>query len=226
MIEEKRILVIDDEQIMRNILKSNLEDNGYIVEQAENARSGLGLAISFHPHLIILDLGLPDQNGYDVLKELRTWTQIPVIILTVNDDEKIKVRLLDAGADDFLTKPFGTAELMARIRVCLRHHGLVEATPVFSSSDLLIDLNQRKVLRDQSEVKLTHTEFEVLAMLVRDHGKVVPQNKIMKKVWGSVAEDETHYLRIYIKQLRKKLEKTPAEPRHILTEPGVGYRLV
>lgn len=173
-----------------------------------------------------MDLGLPDREGLDVLKELRQWSRVPVIVLTVVDDESMKVRLLDAGADDYLTKPFGTQELMARIRVALRNVGVIEATPIFVSEDLLVDLSQRKVFVNQCEIKLTATEFEVLSRLVRDHGKVISHTQLVRQIWGRSAEDQSHYLRIYINQLRKKLEKNPSQPKHILTEPGVGYRLV
>lgn len=173
-----------------------------------------------------MDLGLPDINGYEVLKELRSWTVVPIIILTVTDDESVKVKLLDAGADDYLTKPFGSSELLARVRVGLRNHGLVEATPIFESGELRVDLSQKLVTVDGNSVKLTNTEYEVLARLVRDQGKVVSQTKLLKQIWGSVAEEQTHYLRIYVNQLRKKIEKNPSEPKHLITDPGVGYRLI
>ncbi|MBC7421218.1 MAG: response regulator [Bdellovibrio sp.] len=224
--DETRILIIDDEAAIRSLLKSSLESHSYETKEAITAKAGLIQAKDFHPHLILLDLGLPDMNGLEVLKELRSWTQIPIIILTVTDDEAIKVRLLDAGADDYLTKPFGTHELLARVRVALRHRGHEEATPIFRSGDLEVNLSERKVSVNGEVVKLTSTEFEVLTLLVRDHGKVIPQAQIMKKVWGILAEEQSHYLRIYINQLRKKIEVNTSEPKHILTEPGVGYRLV
>lgn len=232
MSDEIRILLIDDEPAIRNILRTSLQMHGYKINEANSGHEGLKKALDFHPHLIILDLGLPDKNGFDVLKELRQWTKIPIIILTVADDESTKVKLLDAGADDYLTKPFGTNELLARARVALRHHssGVVnsypEATPIFKSDGLVINLNQRVVSVNDQVIRLTNTEFEVLALLVRDHGKVVPQAVIMKKVWGVTAEDQSHYLRIYINQLRKKIELNPSNPVHIITEPGVGYRLI
>ena len=221
-----RVLVIDDEIAIRNVISMNLKAQGYDVSEASSGKDGVSKAESFHPHLIILDLGLPDMDGYHVLKSLRAWTTIPIIILTVTDDENVKVRLLDAGADDYLTKPFGPSELLARVRVGLRHHGFAEATPVFESGDLKIDLNRKEVIVAGVEVKLTKTEYEVISRLVRDHGKVVSQSTLLKQIWGAIAEHESHYLRIYIKQLRKKIEKGPSEPKHILTEPGVGYRLI
>lgn len=226
MKSETRILVIDDEAVIRQTLKAQLQTLDYKVAEAVTAAEGLKLAAEFHPHLIVLDLGLPDRNGLDVLKDLRQWTKIPILILTATDDEKTKVHLLDAGADDYLTKPFGPEEFLARIRVGLRHHGMIEATPIFTSGELTVDLNRRTVTRGVLEVKLTNTEFEVLARLVRDHGKVVSQAQLLRQIWGSTADDQTHYLRIYVNQLRKKLEKNPSQPQHILTEAGVGYRIV
>lgn len=221
-----RVLLIDDEVTIRAVLGINLKSADYTIAEASTGQEGLEKAKSFHPHLIILDLGLPDMDGFQVLKELRTWTNIPIVILTVKDDEATKVRLLDAGADDYLTKPFGPSELLARVRVGLRHHGLAEATPIFETGELKVDLNQKQVTVEGVQVKLTKTEYELIARLVRDHGKVISQSQLMKQIWGVTAEHETHYLRIYIKQLRKKIEKNPADPKHILTEPGVGYRLV
>lgn len=226
MTNKSKILVIDDESAVRNAIKANLSSESFEMAEAIDGQKGLDLASSFHPNLIILDLGLPDQNGLDVLKKLRVWTTVPIIILTVTDDENTKVKLLDSGADDYLTKPFGSSELNARIRVALRHAGMVEATPVFESGNLKVDLNKKSVLVADKPVKLTSTEYEVLSRLVRDHGKVIPQNQLMKQIWGAVAQDQTHYLRIYINQLRKKIEEDPAKPIHIITEPGVGYRLI
>lgn len=223
---QTRVLIIDDEKAIREVLRLYLKSEAYETDEAKTGVEGLEKIKNFHPHLIILDLGLPDQNGLEILKDIRAWSKVPVIVLTVNDDEKVKVKLLDSGADDYLTKPFSPAELMARVRVALRHYERVEATPLFQSDDLKIDLNLRKVEVDQQEIKLTKTEFELLQRLVREAGKVVPQNKLLKEIWGSLAQEESHYLRIYIKQLRKKIEKNPSEPVHILTEPGVGYRIV
>ncbi|MGZ3769622.1 MAG: response regulator [Bdellovibrio sp.] len=221
-----RILIIDDEPVIRNLLRINLQAHEYKIAEAESGQAGLKMAGEFHPHLIILDLGLPDLNGLEVLKELRKWTKVPIVILTVSDDENTKVKLLDAGADDYLTKPFGTNELMARVRVGLRTHGFIEATPIFKSDDLEIDVNKKKVFVSGKEVKLTNIEFELLAKLVRDQGKVVSQNYLLKQIWGASAEDQSHYLRIYISHLRKKIEANPSAPRHIISEPGVGYRLI
>jgi two-component system KDP operon response regulator KdpE len=226
MSDDVRILLIDDEQAIRNVVKMSLEANGYKICEAVDGRSGVVKVSEFHPHLVLLDLGLPDINGLEVLKTLRKWTRVPIIILTVTDEEHIKVQLLDAGADDYLTKPFGANELLARVRVALRNIGLIEATPIFISDDLKVDLSQKKVMVSDAEIKLTATEYELLSRLVRDHGKVIPQTQLLKQIWGSIAEDQNHYLRIYVNQLRKKIEKNPSEPKHLLTEPGVGYRLI
>ena len=224
--EAARILIIDDEKSIRDVLSRALKAEQHQVEEAEKGQEGLEKIKSYHPNLVILDLGLPDMTGQEVLKELRTWTMVPVIVLTAADDENTKVKLLDSGADDYLTKPFSSAELMARVRVALRHYGHLEATPVFTSADLKVDLNSRQVEVDGAEVKLTKTEFELLQRLVREAGKVVPQAKLLKEIWGALSQEESHYLRIYIKQLRKKIEKNPAKPVHILTESGVGYRII
>lgn len=226
MSSSSRILIIDDEAAVRNVVKMALANAGHSIAEAATGAEGLDKASSFHPNLIILDLGLPDLNGREVLKQLRSWTTIPVIVLTVTDDEKTKVALLDSGADDYLTKPFGPDELLAKIRVALRHTGMIEATPIFESGDLKVDLNKKTVLVSENQIRLTSTEYAVLSRLVRDHGKVVSQIQLLKEIWGTTAKDQSHYLRIYINQLRKKIESNPSEPVHILTEPGVGYRLI
>lgn len=221
-----RILVVDDESAIRDMLSVHLSANGFQVVFAVNGNDALAKASEFHPHLIILDLGLPDMNGLVVLQKLRVWTDIPVVVLTVNDDEQKKVELLDAGADDYLTKPFSVPELLARIRVGLRRHHLAEATPIFKSGNLEVDLNQHKVRVGSLPVKLTLTEYELLSRLVRENGRVVPQSQLLNDVWGPQSLDQIQYLRIYIGLLRKKLEADPSAPTHILTEPGVGYRIV
>lgn len=227
MDKEIRILIIDDEQAVRNVLKMHLESSNYKISEAIDGKSGVVRLNEFHPHLVLLDLGLPDISGLELLKEVRKWSRVPIIILTVSDDEQTKVNLLDAGADDYLTKPFGTKELLARVRVALRNIGLIEATPVFKSDQLEVDLATKTVLVAGKEIHLTTTEYELLARLVRDHGKVIPQMQLLKQIWGRTSsEDQSHYLRIYINQLRKKIETNPSEPKHILTEPDVGYRLV
>lgn len=219
-----RILVVDDEAEIRTMLLTSLSSNFEVVA-ATSGQEGLDVAAAKHPHLVILDLGLPDLGGLEVLKSLRAWTTIPVIVLTVNDDEESKVALLDAGADDYLTKPFSVPELNARIRVALRNHHQEEATPLFQSGDLEVEVNKRFVKRDGQLIRLTATEFHLLSLLVRYRGRVVSQTQLLTEVWGKNAVENNHYLRIYIGQLRKKIEVDPANPRHILTEPGVGYRI-
>ncbi len=226
MSNEVRILIIDDETTIRNTLRMSLQPFGYQISEAVDGKSGLLQISEFHPNLVVLDLGLPDMSGLEVLKEFRKWTRVPTVVLTATDDEATKVRLLDAGADDYLTKPFGTKEFLARVRVALRNVGMIEATPVFRSDDLEVDLSQKKITVAGKDIKLTATEYEVLSRLVRDHGKVIPQAQLLRQVWGSTSEDQSHYLRIYINQLRKKIEANPSEPKHILTEPGVGYRII
>lgn len=223
---QQRILIVDDEPSIRNLLRLNLEGAAYEVGAAESGQQGLQMAADFHPHLVILDLGLPDLTGLDVLKRLREWTTIPIIILTVSDDEDTKVSLLNAGADDFVTKPFSIPELQARVRVALRNHGAVEATPVFASGELEVNINKKYVYVKGAPVKLTATEYGLLAILVKNAGKVVPQSALLSSIWGPHSLDQSHYLRIFIAQLRKKLESNPSSPRHILTEPGVGYKIV
>ena len=224
--DEIRILVVDDEAAIRNVLRPVLETNGFRVAEADCGQAGLDKAAAFHPHFIILDLGLPDMDGLEVLRRLRGWTSIPILILTVTDDPATKVNLLDAGADDYLTKPFAMPELMARVRVGLRNRRAIEATPIFKSGSLEVDLNSRSVKVDNREIKLTATEFELIKVLVRDHGKVVSQQHLLKEVWGPMSTDQSHYLRIYFAQIRKKIEADPSSPKHFITEPGVGYRLV
>ncbi|MBX3022137.1 MAG: response regulator [Bdellovibrionales bacterium] len=222
-----RVLVIEDEESIRRVLRLNLEGRNYQVSEAPNAAEGLRQLGEFKPSIVILDLGLPDKNGLEVLKEIREWSTVPIIVLTVNDNEKTKVELLEAGADDYITKPFGPLELLARIHVALRHRGVeVDSTPVFESGNLKVDIPSRTVLKDGQPVHLTATEMNLLKALIRGGGQVVHQDHVLKEVWGPGALDNPHYLRIYIGLLRKKLEANPTTPRHILTEPGVGYRLV
>lgn len=222
----KRILIIDDEPSIRRLLRLNLEARGFEIDEGLSGSEGLKKAEKSHPHLVILDLSLPDIPGLEVLQRLRQWTQVPIIVLTVNDNETSKVQLLESGADDYVTKPFSVQELHARIKVALRHQQNEGATPVFASGDLEIDLAKRSVSKSRQIIKLTATEFEILKRLVLNSGRVVSQEFLLKDIWGKHALDNSHYLRIYIGQLRKKIENDPAKPEHILTEPGVGYRLL
>jgi two-component system KDP operon response regulator KdpE len=224
--EGTRILVIDDEKQIRRMLKTALAGYGYNIEDASSGQEGLSKITIFHPDLIILDLGLPDLDGIEVIKRLREWSQTPIIVLSVREDEEDKIRALDAGADDYLTKPFSMGELLARLRVALRHMAKSEDEPVLVFGRLTIDLARRLVLLDGEEVKLTPTEYEILKYLAMQAGRVVTQRQLLKAVWGSNYQEHSQYLRVYVGQLRRKLEVDPSQPMYIITEPGVGYRLV
>jgi two-component system KDP operon response regulator KdpE len=221
----KKVLVVDDEAAIRRLLRGGLEAEGYAVTEAKSGADGLREAQALRPELVLLDLGLPDMTGLEVLKRLRQWSQASVLVLTVQDAEEDKVALLDAGADDYLTKPFGVPELMARIRVLERHRHKDQGEPVLRWGDFELDLSAHLLRRGGAELKLTATEYDFLSLLARHAGKVVTQRQILKEVWGPNAVEHTHYLRIYAAQLRKKMEDEPSQPRWIVTEPGVGYRL-
>lgn len=221
-----RILLIDDERAIRRLLRAALSAHGYEISEAASGEEGLQVAAVQRPDVIILDLGLPDLDGVQVVRRLREWAQTPVIILSVRGGEEDKIAALDAGADDYLTKPFGTGELTARIRAALRRiQPGGEAQPVFQVGGLRVDLLHRLVSVDETEVDLTPTEYELLKMLVQHAGKVVTHHQLLRAVWGTGYEDEAHLLRVNISNLRRKIESNPAQPRYILTESGVGYRL-
>lgn len=220
------ILIIEDEEPLRRFLIPTLSSQRYQVLSAATATEGLAMARSHNPDLVLLDLGLPDRDGMAVLKELRTWSRKPVVILSARNQECDKVRALDQGADDYLAKPFGAAELLARIRVALRHTLQADvAEPVMCSGGLRIDLEQREVSLEGRIVKLTALEYRLLEALVRRNGKVATHGQLLAEVWGPGGEGNTHYLRIYMAMLRRKLEADPTRPRHFITEPNVGYRL-
>ena len=222
------ILVIEDDSQMRRFLRAVLTNEGYHLLEATTAKEGIKQAGLRHPDLIILDLGLPDRDGLEVTRDLREWTTTPIIVLTARSQENDKVAALDIGADDYLTKPFGTNELLARLRVALRHAIRViqgSDEPVFTAGDLRVDLAYRKVFVSEEEVHLTPIEYQLLRMLIQNAGKVVTQRQLLREVWGPEYMDESHYLRIYMSQLRHKLEADPTRPRYLITEPGVGYRL-
>jgi len=223
------ILIIEDERHIRNFLRSALKTQSYRVLEAEKGREGLSLAASYVPDVVLLDLGLPDMDGIEVIKELRVWFTAPILILSARGQERDKIAALDAGADDYLTKPFGVGELLARIRVALRNRARREATEgggtVFTVGGLKVDLEARRVFVDDEEVHLTPIEFKLLTVLVKNAGKVVTHMHLLREVWGPASGDQLHYVRIYMAGLRKKLEKDPARPRYLLTEVGVGYRL-
>lgn len=218
------IVVIEDEIQIRRLLRLNLESS-YSVIEAVNARTGFELASSHNPDLIILDLGLPDKDGFQVLKDLREWTNIPVIILSVRNSETDIINALDAGANDYLTKPFHSGELLARIRAALRHNTIDSTSPVFKVGPIEVDLAARTVKKNGEFVKLTATEFSLLSLFIKNAGKVVTHGYILKEIWGRPYSEETQYVRIYIAQLRKKLEDDHNHPKIFTTESGIGYRM-
>lgn len=218
-------LIIDDELQIRRFLKISLEANGYVVHEAQTGQDGIAQAAFLRPDVIILDLGLPDTDGLNVLRSLREWTKTPVIILSVHDADMEKIAALDSGADDYLTKPFSVGELLARLRVARRHALPTPETTVFKVGALTVDLSRRLVMRDDEPIKLTPTEYALLRLLVQNVGRVLTHRQILREVWGPEYVDETHYLRVYVAQLRQKLENDPTRPKIVLTEPGVGYRL-
>ena len=226
MSTEPHILVIDDEPQILRALRTILTAKKFRVTTASRGEEGLALAAATLPDLVILDLGLPDMNGFTVCSRLREWSNIPIIVLSVRESEQDKVRALDQGADDYLVKPFGIEELLARIRVALRHSAQVPRGQETSikAGELSIDLAGHIVTRGGEEVKLTATEFKLLAYLAQNPGRVLTHQSILRKVWGIEYIDDVEYLRVYVSQLRKKLEKDPRHPRHLLSEPGVGYR--
>jgi two-component system KDP operon response regulator KdpE len=220
------VLVIDDEQQIQRLLTIALEADGYRVGVAGSGQDGLALAARHRHDLIIIDLGLPDKNGLMVLKQIREWTQVPVIILTVEDQESEKIQALDSGADDYVTKPFNTGELLARMRAALRRSNQSpNEEPVFRSGDLEVDLAHRRVICKGQQVKLTATEYVLLRLFIQHAGKVLTHRQILREVWGAAHEESTQYLRVYMARLREKLESNPNDAPLFLTEPGVGYRL-
>lgn len=218
------ILVIDDESQIRKLLEITLDSNGYKTVFATTAKEGIAMAANHPPDLILLDLGLPDDDGQNVLKQLREWFQNPVIILSVKSAEEEIVKALDNGANDFLTKPFRTQELLARIRTALRNLNSQQIEPIITFDTVSIDLASRIVKVNEEIIKLTATEYSLLILLVKNEGRVLTHQYILKEVWGPSYADQTQYLRVFIAQLRKKLEQDPNRPKHILTESGIGYR--
>ena len=222
------VLIVDDERPIRRFLRTSLEADGYRVAEMETGEQALRTAAQQPPDLVLLDLGLPDMDGLEVLQRLREWLSAPIIILSARDQEKQKVAALDAGADDYLTKPFGTGELLARIRVALRHASKSPNEPdlaTFAVGDLKVDQVSRRVYVRDVEVHLTPIEYKLLTTLVRYAGKVLTHRLLLKEVWGPLHLQETHYLRVFMASLRRKIETDPAQPRYLLTEQGVGYRL-
>jgi two-component system KDP operon response regulator KdpE len=228
MTNAPHILVIDDEPQILRAVRTILTEKQFAVSTASRGEEGLTLAAAKEPDLIILDLGLPDMDGVEVCTRLREWTQIPIIILSVRDSERDKVAAFDQGADDYLTKPFGIEELLARVRVALRHstNRKGEQSKVVKAGFLTIDLAWHIVKRGDEKVNLTATEYKLLAYLAGNHGRVLTHHSILTTVWGPSDGEHTEYLRVYMRQLRRKLEEDPERPQHILTEPGIGYRFV
>jgi len=227
MSDGPKLLVIEDEQEIRRFLRVSLECHGYRLVEAATGREGILHAAGQQPDLLLLDLGLPDIDGLELIRQVRQWSQVPIVVLSARGREEEKVAALDAGADDYLTKPFGVGELLARIRVALRHAlGTREGEePVFVLERLRVDLVRRQVFVGEDEVHLTPIEYRLLATMIKHAGKVLTHRQLLKEVWGPDSVAERHYLRVYMAQLRRKIEADPARPRFLLTEPGVGYRL-
>lgn len=221
-----RILVVDDEKQIRRMLKAALEGYGYNIGEAASGHEGLSQTSIFHPDVIILDLGLPDMDGIEVIQRLREWTKIPIIVLSVREHEDDKIKALDVGADDYVTKPFSMGELLARLRAALRRIAGSEDTPILTFGELSVDLARRIVTVRGEEVRLTPTEYEVLKYLAQQAGRVVTHRQLLLAVWGANYQEHSQYLRVYIGQLRHKIEVDPSQPAYIITEPGVGYRLI
>lgn len=219
-----KILVIDDEMQIRRLLKITFEANGYAVILAESGEEGLVQASMSMPDLVILDLGLPDVDGGEILRSLREWTKIPIIILSVRDSEEDIITNIDAGADDYLVKPFRTGELLVRVRLALRHIQLPLHEPLYTFGDLVVDLAARTVEVSGRQVKLSSTEYSLLSLFVQNSGRVLTHNFILQKIWGPEYDEKKEYLRVYIAQLRKLIEQDPARPQHIVTESRIGYR--
>ena len=220
-----KVLIVDDEPQIRRLLRMTLEANDYQVFEEGTVKEGLLSVTMNHPDLVLLDLGLPDDDGMVFLHRLREWSTLPVIVVTVKDDENIKVTALDSGADDYVTKPFNTGELLARIRVAIRHSLRLDESPVFTSGRLKIDMTNRIVTVDEQEIKLTVTEYSLLSLFARNAGKVLTHSYISRQIWSNPYADNAQILRVHIGQIRKKIERDPSIPELLITEPGVGYRL-
>jgi two-component system KDP operon response regulator KdpE len=219
-----RVLVVDDEPQIRRALDINLRARGYDVDLAPDGEAALALAARVHPDVVVLDLGLPGIDGVDVIRGLRGWSHVPIVVLSVRESEGDKVAALDAGADDYVTKPFGIDELLARLRAALRRAAPGPEEATIETPDFTIDLAAKKVNRDGVEVRLTPTEWHLVEVLVRHPGKLVSQQQLLQEVWGPEYHDETNYLRVFMAQVRRKLEPEPSRPRYFITEPGMGYR--
>lgn len=222
------ILLIEDEPQMRRFLRITLQGHGYTLFETATGEEGLMQSATRNPDVVLLDLGLPDIDGLEVTKRLREWSEVPIIVISAREQEEDKIRALDAGADDYLTKPFGAGEMLARIRVALRHRAMLRSgqrDPDFRLGDLHVDLGARRVFLKSVEIHLTPLEYRLLTVLIRNAGKVITHAHLLKEVWGSPYTGQTEYVRVYMAQLRRKLEEDPAQPKFLLNEPGIGYRL-
>ncbi len=220
-----KILIVDDEPQLVRALVTNLKVRGYEVVAAATGEEAIDLAATTQPDLLILDLGLPGVSGIEVIEAIRGWSKVPILVLSVRDSERDKVRALDAGADDYVTKPFGIEELLARVRAATRRSAPVDEEPVVTTQDFVVDLAARQARNTAGEVRLTPTEWHILETLARHHDKLVTQRELLRQVWGPGYDTETNYLRVYMAQLRRKLEPNPSRPRSLITEAGIGYRL-
>ncbi len=220
------VLVIDDEPQICKLLRLSLKVHGYGVQETSTGKEGIAMAALRKPDIIIVDLGLPDMDGKEVVTKIREWSDVPIIILTARGQEQEKIDALDVGADDYLTKPFGVGELMARMRVALRRAAHSESDPIINCGDLVINLAERRVIVAGQEIKLTPTEYDILKLLAQHIGKVLTHKQLLKAVWGNTNEEDNHYIRVYIAQIRRKIEGDSAQHKYIFTEPGIGYRLM
>jgi two-component system KDP operon response regulator KdpE len=219
-----RVLLVEDDAQLVRALRINLKNRGYEVDAAPDGRTALDRAARRQPDVVVLDLGLPDMDGVEVIKGLRGWLNVPIIVLSARQGSADKVEALDTGADDYVTKPFGMDELLARLRAAVRRAQPADQAPVVAGSAFTVDLAAKKVTRGDADVRLTPTEWRILELLVRNAGRLVTQRQVLHEVWGPTYEAETNYLRVYLAQLRRKLEPDPSHPRHLITEPGMGYR--
>jgi two-component system KDP operon response regulator KdpE len=219
-----RVLVVDDEPHIRRTLEINLAARGYQVDLAGTARAAIDLAAKKRPDLVILDLGLPGLDGIEVVRGLREWSSVPILVLSAREAEQAKVAALDAGADDYVTKPFGMDELVARVRAALRRAAPPEEEATVVTTDFTVDLAAKRIVRSDGEIRLTPTQWHLVEVMVRHRGKLVTQRQLLQEVWGPTYLDETHYLRVFLAQIRRKLEPDPSHPRYFITEPGMGYR--
>ncbi len=219
------ILIIDDEKSIRKFIKVSLTAQGYLVYEASTGEEGMSQLLSKKPDIIVLDLGLPDVDGTDFIVQLREWSDIPIIVLSVREREADKIKALDSGADDYLTKPFSIGELMARLRVIERHLMPFDELPLFEVGDLCVDLSRRRVILNNEEISLTPTEYDILKIMIKNKGRVITHDQLLKLVWGMGYSQERNLLRVNMSNLRRKIEPDPQMPRYIFTEPGVGYRL-